>query len=408
MQMSAFTKVIDGSCFVDGRTRSFAPYKGWFIVDANGDVMGDPFTREDSGPLTIIADPISHGNWHSLYNILGKDGKKILGKGVRSIKHFRDGYYLLEDNNEDELINRGDVKGGFLASDYVERFNVVFDNGSFLSYEWYDRVSPAVNGFFLVSQNGKENLVDFNGKSLLDQNESGLTQFFDNHAFSCNEGVLYLIDQTKTSRVKQLRLFDIKGRFYVGRHFFDTTLETDRSKLLQVLSNGGGNMIIENAETSEQNIVTKESYLLFNNWYDSIRYTGVIGQYLVKRSGRWMVVDVTEKILSGYYEEVYPFCGRYTINYKDETYSIIGTSTDILKMRFDSVGWADRGVWGMNILSKGNRKHFFHGQGGDVIDYIHEVLISNKDSILLGNDGLWFYYDGQNAPKPFLRYSSAY
>ena len=162
MYMSEFTIIIDGSVFADGRMRAFAPYKGWYIVDANGDAMGDPFTHEDLGPLTTIADPISHGNWHTLYNIQGKDGKKILSKGVRSIKYFRDGYYLLEDNNEDELINRGDVKGGYLASDYVERFNVVFDNGTMLSDEWYDKLSPAVNGFFLVSLNGKETLVDFN------------------------------------------------------------------------------------------------------------------------------------------------------------------------------------------------------------------------------------------------------
>ncbi len=403
--MRDFTKVIDGSCFVDGRTRAFAPYKGWYIVDANGDVMEDPFTREDSGPLTIIADPVSHDNWHALYNILGKDGKKILGKGVRSIKHFRDGYYLLEDNNEDEIINRGDVMGGFLASDYVERFNVVFDDGSILSNEWYDRVSPAVNGFFLVSLNGKENLVDFNGKSLLDQYESGLTHFFDNHAFSCNEGVLYHIDQTKTSRVKQLRLFDLKGRFYVGRHSFDTTMEADRSMLQQVLSRGRGSAIIENAETSKQNIVTKESYLLFNNWYDSIRFSGVIGQYLVKIEGRWKLVDAAETELSESFEDVEACCGKYTVTTKNDSYIILNASEDILNKHYDSVMWADRGIWGLNIMVHGGRRHYFHGQGGDIIYYAHEVLISNRDSILLGIDGLWSYYDGVSKPIPILRYS---
>ena len=404
MYMSEFTKIIDGSVFADGRMRAFAPYKGWYIVDANGDATGDPFTHEDLGPLTTIADPISHGNWHTLYNIQGKDGKKILSKGVRSIKYFRDGYYLLEDNNEDELINRGDVKGGFLASDYVERFNVVFDNGTMLSDEWYDKLSPAVNGFFLVSMNGKENLIDFNGKCLLDHYESGLTHFFDGHAFSCREGVLYRIDPTTTIRVKQLRLFDLQGRFYVGRHSFDTTLESDRSMLLQVLSRGRGSAIIENADTNNQNIITKDGYLLFNNWYESIRYTGVIGQYLVKSEGGYKLVDAAEMVLSESFDGVEPFCGRYTVANKNGSYFILGVSQEFLNTQFDCVMWADRGIWGVNIMESGGKRHYFHGQGGDIIYYAHEVLISNKDAILLGKEGMWYYYDGLCEPIPFLRY----
>jgi hypothetical protein len=45
------------------------------------------------------------------------------------------------------------------------------------------------------------------------------------------------------------------------------------------------------------------------------------------------------------------------------------------------------------------------GQGGDIIYYAHEVLISSRDSILLGIDGLWSYYDGVSKPIPILRYS---
>ncbi|MBR1894501.1 MAG: hypothetical protein IJ823_04515 [Bacteroidales bacterium] len=399
-----FTKILDGNVFKDGRMRAFAPYKGWFIVDADGDVKVDPFTHEDLGPLKVIPDPLSHGNWHTLYNILGKDGKKVLGKGVRSIKHFRDGYYLIKDNNEDELINRRDVKSGFLASEYVERFNVVFDNGSILSDEWYDSVSPAVNGYFLVSLDGKENLVDFNGKCMLNQYESGLTHFFDNHAYFYREGVLFRIDPTKTIRVKQLSYFDLQGHFHIGRHSFDTTLESDRSILERLLSHCKGTSIIEDAESNRKNIITNDGYLLFNHWYEALQYTGVIGQYLVKDEGLWKLMDAAEKELSGPFDDVYLFCGKYTVSYKSDFYSIIGASQGLHGRNFDSVIWADSRLWGMNILSQGSKKHYYQGQGGDVIYYAHEVLISNKDSILLGKDGLWFYYDGVSEPTPFLRY----
>ena len=174
--------------------------------------------------------------------------------------------------------------------------------------------------------------------------------------------------------------------------------------LLQVLSRGRGSAIIENADTNNQNIITKDGYLLFNNWYESIRYTGVIGQYLVKSEGGWKLVDSAEMVLSESFEGVEPFCGRYTVAKKNGSYFILGASQEFLNTQFDCVMWADRGIWGVNIMESGGKRHFFHGQGGDIIYYAHEVLISNKDAILLGKDGLWYYYDGLCEPIPFLRY----
>ncbi len=167
--MCNFTTIIDRKNFVDGYSRAFAPYKGWFIVGEKGNVIPDKYTRDDPGPLTIIADSISHGNWHTLYNLIGKAGKKILVKGVRSIKHFREGYYLLRDNNEDELINRGDVKGGFRAYDYEERANIVFDDGRLLSNEWYDDVRySGVIGQFLIKKGARWTILDTSENKLIE------------------------------------------------------------------------------------------------------------------------------------------------------------------------------------------------------------------------------------------------
>lgn len=405
--MCNFTTIIEGKNFVDGNSRAFASYKGWYIVGEKGNVVPDEHTRDDQGPLTIIADPISHGNWHTLYNLLGKDGQKILKKGVRSIKHFRDGYYLLGDNNEDELINRGDVKGGFRASDYEERANIVFDDGRLLSNEWYDAIKPAENGYFLVVREGKRNLISFKGDLFLDQFENGLTYFYDNKAFSYCDGALYLITPEAKSIVKHLRPIVLTGRYYVGRHYYETKQDPSKAILRQVLSqNESHTIIIEDAESGKKTVLTKDGYFLFSNWYDDVLYSGVIGQFLIKNEAGWTILDMNEdKVMEASFEGIHPFCGRYLVTYQDSCYSIVGSFQDLTNNCFDSVMWADNGVWGMNILYRGNKMHYFHGEGGPIIFYAHEILISDKDSILLGKDGVWYLYDGISKPAPFLYYT---
>ena len=59
----------------------------------------------------------------------------------------------------------------------------------------------------------------------------------------------------------------------------------------------------------------------------------------------------------------------------------------------------------MNILNKGNEVKYWHGQGGPIVFYAHEVLINKESSIFLGKNGLWFYYDGTGEPIQLFRYN---
>lgn len=123
--------------FYDGLERRFIPYKGWMKVNKDASVVRDELTYEDGGegPFRIIDNieafyhATTHG--HVLYNLIDSTGKTILSKWVRNITYYSSlGYYLIEDNNEDELINRGDVKGGFRSSDYHEWYFVVTEEGN--------------------------------------------------------------------------------------------------------------------------------------------------------------------------------------------------------------------------------------------------------------------------------------
>ena len=123
--------------FYDGLERRFIPYKGWMKVNKDASVVRDELTYEDGGegPFRIIdnIEAFYHGTTHGhvLYNLIDSTGKTILSKWVRKITYYSSlGYYLIEDNNEDELVNRGDVKGGFRLSDYHEWYFVVTEEGN--------------------------------------------------------------------------------------------------------------------------------------------------------------------------------------------------------------------------------------------------------------------------------------
>lgn len=405
--MNDYSLLINDSTFIDGRPRAFKPYKGWFIISGEGEDIRDPFTSEDSGPLTIIPDPIAHGSWHTLYNLVDAEGKKLLSKGVRKIEHVRGGYYLLEDNNEDELINRGDVRGGFRTCDYKERYNIVFDDGHLLSKEWFDKIWPAMNGFFLVSKNGKYNLISLSGQFIQEEYEPVMTSFVGDKAICFHDGKLYSVSATERSMIKQLKRLNQPGHYLIGRDSFDIERESDWTQLKDWLSKlKSPFVIIENSDANLMNVLTYDGYVLFSNWYKSIRPLNLIGLYIVKRGERWVVVDASETHLEeSDHEGSFHFCGHYVVSSFDGRYSILGASSYVNKDGFDSIMWADRGIWGMNILNKGNEVKYRHGQGGPIVFYAHEVLINKESSIFLGKNGLWFYYDGTGEPIQLFRYN---
>lgn len=135
--------------FIDDRARTMIPYEGWYMINDDGTKERDPLLKESEGPFQIITDTVSHGKWHALYNLLDKNGHKLLPKGIRKITYYPEGFYLLDDNNEDALINQGDVKGGFSAKDYVRKMNVMREDGSLLDEIWFEEVIPAL-GYFRV------------------------------------------------------------------------------------------------------------------------------------------------------------------------------------------------------------------------------------------------------------------
>lgn len=158
--------MIPAEFFPDNLPREFVLYKGWQVVQKDGTQVPDERCIDQEGPFKIIVDPLGHGNWHTLYNLLDKNGKKLLPKGIRKITYYQDCYYLLEDNNEDELINRGDMPGDFLAKDYVSCMNVMRNDGTLLFDEWVDKIIPDIGFFYVRFKSGRRVRVKLSGEPI--------------------------------------------------------------------------------------------------------------------------------------------------------------------------------------------------------------------------------------------------
>ena len=402
-----YSKILNGDIFEDGKSRVFIPYKGWNIQGQDGELSRDNLTLTNEGPLKIIPDPLSHGNWHTLYNLLDSEGNKILPQGVRHVKYFEEGYYLLEDNNEDELINRGDVKGGFSAKDYIERANILFDDGHLLSQEWFDRIIPSITGYFKIQKDGHENYIDYSGAKFSDISHN-IIGFDGNAIYTCKDGIICRRDKEDNISIKKLKKFAESGEFRIGRYPFNLT-GNDDSALKKFLSNLRSEYIIIDDISSENgrfNLLTKDGYLIFDEWYELIiRYYENYGLLSVKKDNVWKLINIFEQLWEEKMYDLIQYTNSYIVGRNQGKLDLISPILNKLEVDFDSIMWADKGVWGMNVYHNGETTHYFNGQGGLLISYAHEILISQSNSLIIGKNGLWYFYNGKSNPIPLFRYS---
>lgn len=393
--------ILNGDIFEDGMTRVCVKYEGWYCIDKEGMRKKDEMTKSRCGPLRIIPDSLSHGRWHTLDNILKPEGEKILPRGVRYVKYYRDGFYLLKDNNEVELIDRGDVKGGFKASDYIERFNIVFGNGRLLSDEWFDFISQAISGYFKIIQKGMENFIDFNGKPF-SPNVQYLNCFDGKNGYYFSGSFLYKVTKDDEVKIKKLDQCNVSGQYIVGRDLISLR-SVEQNELIDIAVDDF--IPIGNCENRKCNFLMKGGYLLFDNWYEGYKVISKItGHFAVKLECGWQLVDITEKpIVNTIYEEII-LGNEYFFGYLNGKYDVYNSKSQIIAEGVNAVMWADSGIWGMNIVENGMINHYFIGETGDIQKYAQAVLVSNESSIFLGKNGNWNYYDGSAPAVPFIRF----
>ena len=393
--------VLSADIFFDNQERAFVPYKGWCIVGSNGEYIKDELTINDTGPLEIIPDPLGHGNYHTLNNILKSSGEKILQKGVRNITYFSEGYYLVKDNNEDELINR---YGCIPVADYSEKANVVLSNGIILSDEWFDQVYPLVNGYFLVKRNGKSNLMDMNGKLLLESFEKNLCNFSRDVAYSFHEGIMYAHSKNgEHAELRHLELLPDNGLFQT-RHF-NPSCGKD-IKLLLSQSREGLNVITDK-KSGLKNLIDNEGYLLLQKWYNDIKYAYYTpGFYFVKENDCWKYIDLAENILNDIgYDNVYTLNSTFCIVEKKSVISVIDSMGNVIKDNYTSAMYSHRGVWNVQLIRGNIETSYLSGASRSIIGYAQALLTSQKGRILLEKDNIWYRLENDGSLTTCFKYA---
>ena len=347
----------------------------------------------------------SHG--HTLYNILNTEGDKILPKDVRFIKYHPEGYYLIKDNNEDELIARGDVLGGFRACDYIEEYNIIFDDGSLLSKEWFDRVIVLDAQHIAAKKSDTSLLIANTGKVLLELNIDEC--YWTNTGVYFTEGdKLYKYTNQGKQLIKTLHPLRKPGKYYIGCYEIEISesgnidINDTTSGLIKCFSSPLPKRIndwsvirdsvLQESTFRLSNIITNDGYLLFNGMYSNILFsahTCITGLFYVKACDKWELINAEETpIIDQKFDDV-NIIGQYAVVRIGESFSLIDAFGKILATEYTSVLWANKGIWGMTYLTKDTQIHYFNGEGGEGISYAQAVLTSGNGIILMEKNNQW-------------------
>ena len=399
--------------FFDNKEREFALYKGWMIIEPNGEMTKDEQTISIKGSLQTIPDPLSHKNYHTLENLIGLNGEKILPKGVRHIRYYPEGYYIVEDDNEDELINSS-KRGDFSASDIVKKMNIISERGEILSDLWFDDVQRMVNGYFLVSRDGEANLIDINGNMFLKNYERNLRNVIKGVAYSYHDELLYANSQSEQPMVKRLRplsdnqtykimsrlTFDnLRFRYASGRIIKDTFSPIKSQDWLYRICR---------EDDEYMNIVNLEGCLIFDNWYQKVTFSGISGIYLVKDSGQWAIVDLGENSLSDV--DFVPIF-KYSYNYQmfvrlnDYDCGIIDSQGKVICRGFTSAIY--RGPERDGYVYHNNNTFIFDYKRGNIniVRYALDILVSKQRGLFVERDDIWYLVEQDGSMAPYFKAS---
>lgn len=409
-----FRMGISASYFLDNKERQFIPDKGYMIIEPNGEMTKDEHTVSIKGPLQTIPDPLSHRDYHTLENLIGLNGEKILPKGVRHIRYYPEGYYIVEDDNEDELINSS-KRGDFSASDIVKKMNIISERGEILSDLWFDDVQRMVNGYFLVSRDGEANLIDINGNMFLKNYERNLRNVIKGVAYSYHDELLYANSQSEQPMVKRLRplsdnqtykimsrlTFDnLRFRYASGRIIKDTFSPIkSQDRLYRICRE----------DDEYMNIVNLEGCLIFDNWYQKVTFSGISGIYLVKDSGQWAIVDLGENSLSdvdfvpifGYSNERQMF-----VRLGDYDCGIIDSQGKVICRSITSAIYIGPGPGRHGYIYHNNNIYDLEAYSHNTIrSYVFDILVSKKRGLLVERDDIWYLVEQDGSMAPYFKAS---
>lgn len=385
--------MIDKKHFLDNYSRNFIPYQGWIKENGERDELTFESKKEKS---LVVIHKLSHGNWHTTYNLQGKNGKMLLPNGVRSITRLENGYYVIEDNNEDELINK---YGSIPVNEYIESYQISSSDGVLLSREHFDKMCYFSNQAMLVRKKNKYNLLLLTGRLLLHEFVDCICSHYEDHIYYVDLGVLYSCTyQGDIQKCKVLSELPSNKKYSVSRFKVENNKIKGISLTDFIFTSSGIHPIYLLSDVHERrvsmNYIVNGKFLLFDKWYDIIEQYN-LGPYAIKSLKASYIARATGEFIKEAAINMHIILSdeKYLVARQNDLFHIYNNNYGVIHSNFTSIMWSDRGIWGMNTLSSKSEKHYFKGQCDELIDFAHEILITQQTIALFEKKGVWYYID---------------
>ena len=139
---------------------------------------------------------------------------------------------------------------------------------------------------------------------------------------------------------------------------------------------------------------------------------GVTIYYNWSNEGKTELKDLSEKTLTDFSFKLPAhscFINRLAVIELDGKLGLIDPSGNLVCEGFSSALWAPQGIegapWEMYYCRNGEEMHYYHGQGGEFIELVHDFLLSNQIAYLLEKDNIWYYPDDNNNIVSLFEYN---
>lgn len=385
--------MIDKIHFADGKARKFVPYKGWLT---ELDEPAFTFDSENSCRAEIVSflPQMPHEHWK--YNLKRPDGTFVLDKKVRKITWDENGYFLIYDDNEDELI--GKYKSYFPSNEYHHEYKLADKNGNLISEIGFQSIVPYYNLLFRVEYENKFNVMDLSGRYLLSDFVDLVFGITGGYLYYANKGILYRVENGAPKVVKHLREFDRAGRYYCGHNVWienGRTLDGRPMHETEFFSHGIRGVWKKSQndqyepEDIQVNILIRGKYLLFDKWYNDLKNLGQ-GLFAIKYGIERKVIDAAETVhvndaLLIASDEIHSICQT------GKSFFIKANDGRIVYGGFTSCIWADRGgIWNLQVADGTKQHYYFHGQAPEILNFAQSIIVGQNALAILERDSIWY------------------
>lgn len=383
--------MIDKYYFPDNKDRTFVLYKGW-VIESDSETDSTVSTPKPNNSLVSIESisPLSCDE-HWKYNLKDCNGELLLQHNVRKITWYEDGYFIIYDDNEEDLTRKSKKSGhAFFSSDEFHcEYRIADRHGKLISRTSFESIRPLPKSTVCIEHGDRYNIMNLSGKFLLCEPVDYIFGYHHGYFYSVKGNILYRTTiNGDTKQCKILKELDKTDRYYhCDGSIVGGIEDDDRCVCMLVIKPRNGN-------NSQVNYLINYQYLLFDNWYDNVMPTDH-GIFKVKKGTHKYLIDADETIWIDN-AELITSDHNHIISKINGTFQVHDFENTLLYKDYTGCIWVDKHdpTWHINTYNGSYRKHFFRGQTSELLEYAQSILISKEQYLaLLEKDSVWYMVD---------------